>query len=286
YFLITENCIFSHFKAKRQIQPSNVTNISKPKVSKNISVENTASQEFLQYLVNRKSQQAFAFSDGEIDEANEIMTWFSNIENFFSKLFDQKLHLSFDRENLNFVLKNNKGNSIDISVLSDGYSAIIEIITDLIVRMEGNKFADYNQFGIVLIDEIETHLHVSLQKQILPMLKSFFPNIRFIITTHSPFVLSSIEEVIIYDMEHKTTISSQEKMWAYSYEALVDGYFEVEKYSETLKEKIKRYRYLIEVIELGPKERKELRKLKKELENVPSYKNPAIEHELKLLGLK
>ena len=48
----------------------------------------------------------------------------------------------------------------------------------------------YDLQGIVLIDEIETHLHVELQKKILPFLTNFFPNIQFVITTHSPFILN------------------------------------------------------------------------------------------------
>lgn len=41
---------------------------------------------------------------------------------------------------------------------------------------------------LFLVDEIETHLHVDLQKKVLPFLISFFPKIQFIVTTHSPFV--------------------------------------------------------------------------------------------------
>ena len=46
--------------------------------------------------------------------------------------------------------------------------------------------------GIVLIDEIELHLHPSWQQQILPTLQKIFPKIQFIVTTHSPQVVSSV----------------------------------------------------------------------------------------------
>ena len=73
---------------------------------------------------------------------------------------------------------------------------------NLILRMEKNREGlAYNKEGIVLIDEIETHLHIGLQKKILPFLIGFFPNIQFIVTTHSHFVINSIENAIIYDLK-------------------------------------------------------------------------------------
>ena len=64
----------------------------------------------------------------------------------------------------------------------------------------------YDKEGIVLIDEVETHLHLELQRQIMPLLTSVFPNIQFIVSTHSPFVLSSIKDAVAYDMERHEVI--------------------------------------------------------------------------------
>ena len=75
----------------------------------------------------------------------------------------------------------------EFSEQSDGYSSVIYIVSDLILRMDKNWLLDeeisqYNAQGIVLIDELETHLHIELQKKILPFLTKFFPNIQFIVT--------------------------------------------------------------------------------------------------------
>lgn len=58
-----------------------------------------------------------------------------------------------------------------------------------------------------MIDELETHLHVSLQKKILPFLTEFFPNLQFIVTTLSPFILNSIEDVVVYDLEKRNSMN-------------------------------------------------------------------------------
>ena len=59
-----------------------------------------------------------------------------------------------------------------------GYAAVFDIIGDLIMRMESKH--RYDLEGLVLIDEIETHLHVDLQKKIVPILTQLFPNIQFV----------------------------------------------------------------------------------------------------------
>lgn len=67
-------------------------------------------------------------------------------------------------------------------------------------KQTGRSF-HFNLPGIVLVDEIETHLHLELQKNIMPLLTAIFPNIQFIVTSHSPFILNSLKDVVIYDLE-------------------------------------------------------------------------------------
>jgi predicted ATP-dependent endonuclease of OLD family len=60
----------------------------------------------------------------------------------------------------------------------------------------------------VLIDEIETHLHLELQEIILPFLCEMFPRIQFIVATHSPAVISSVEDAVVYDLRKREPVSS------------------------------------------------------------------------------
>ena len=79
------------------------------------------------------------------------------------------------------------------------------IRTDLI-RKQKNDFG-YQPNGIVLIDEPETHLHISMQYNILPLISRLFPNIQFIVATHSPAIISSLENSIVYDLTSKTEVA-------------------------------------------------------------------------------
>jgi predicted ATPase len=121
---------------------------------------------------------------------------------------------------------------------------------------------NYGQSAIVMIDEIETHLHVELQKQILPFLTQMFPNIQFIVATHSPFVITSLENAVVYDLEKRTTL---EKPSFYSYETVVESFLDTDMYSEELKKYFERYKELC-FKERTPEENEEFLREKSELE--------------------
>ena len=137
--------------------------------------------------------------------------------------------------------------------------------------------------GIVLIDEIETHLHVELQKRILPFLSSFFPKIQFIVTTHSPFVLSSLSNAIICDLEKKFVT---EDLSSYSYDALIESYFDTDKYSSEMKNKIDRFEKLSLILQKSSEEEFEYLKLKSYLKKLPTFMAPELDVKIKELLLK
>ncbi len=102
-----------------------------------------------------------------------------------------------------------------VSQLSDGYSATLALVMDLSRRMAEvfleQNFADdiapvLEMPGIVLIDEVDLHLHPSWQQRILPDLMRTFPNAQFIVTTHSPQVLSSVRPENIRILDGDTVI--------------------------------------------------------------------------------
>ena len=125
--------------------------------------------------------------------------------------------------------------------------------------------SSYDTEGIVLIDELETHLHIGLQKNILPFLIKFFPKIQFIVSTHSPYILNSIENCIIYDLEKNIRI---EGMYGYSAEGIVEGYFELDSYSKVLLQKVKRYGELVNQENLTEEERAERANLLMEMKQL------------------
>lgn len=98
--------------------------------------------------------------------------------------------------NNNQYIFEKEGNLIPFNALSDGYRAFLGWVGDLLFHIEqscpsGKKLVENE--GIVLIDEIDLHLHPAWQMKILPLLAEALPNIQFFVTTHSPLVVGSIE---------------------------------------------------------------------------------------------
>lgn len=286
HLLNDKSHVLAYFEAKRITDLNKPQNITASQLQPKHIGEHNAGKQFIQHLVNRRSQLAFALEDKTTTEVEEIRKWFTSLDKLFSRLFAKPVKLQFLRAQLDFILEAEDGEIIDLKTLSDGYSAIVSMVTEIIMRMETIQFGGFNVSGIVLIDEVETHLHVALQKEVLPFLTTMFPKIQFIVTTHSPFVLQSLDNAIIYDLESNQSIDQEEELWKYSYEALIDGYFEVDKFSAILKDKISLFKKLYARDDLNRAEKKELRQLTKELGSVPTFKNATIETELKQLGLK
>ncbi len=277
--------ILAYFDAKRKNEMLNPEGPKKFELNQKYNIDEKVNKEFLQYLVNLKTQKSFAMTENkDIEIAEKIDKWFETFENGLKEIFgDKNLKIEFDFMNYNFNIISEGREPFNLNQLSDGYSAVINIITDIILRMENKKGTGYDLEGIVLIDELETHLHIELQKKILPFLTKFFPKIQFIITTHSPFVLNSIENAVIYDLENKTIV---EDLSAYSYDGIVENYFEIDKYSSIIKNKVERYESLLLKNELTEDEKMDREELKVYLEIIPFELAPELSAKMSELKMK
>lgn len=245
---------------------------------------NNASNQFLQYLVNLKTQKSFAVSESKQNSQEVIQkidNWFNEFEKLLQRIFnDDKLVLDFDYAEYKFYIQTNERENFTLNELSSGYSAVIAMVTELMLRMEKNRTFAYDLEGIVLIDEIETHLHVDLQKNILPILTTFFPNIQFIVTSHSPFVLQSVNNAIIYDLENQILV---EDLSSYSWNAIVENYFNVDQYSVIIKQKMQRYEELKQKEALLENEQIELDALENSLLSIGTILSPELATSVKQL---
>jgi len=92
--------------------------------------------------------------------------------------------------------------------LGSGYKALLGIIGDLIIQLFTTQPENQNPkelVGIVLIDEIELHLHPKWQKHIPKVLSKYFPNVQFVASTHSPIPLLGAPEKSIFLKIERTT---------------------------------------------------------------------------------
>ncbi|OAD20659.1 ATP binding protein, partial [Candidatus Thiomargarita nelsonii] len=118
----------------------------------------------------------------------------------------QKLYFDLNEEALMMAFKD--GRILPFKQLSDGVRNLLAMVADIAFRCTslnphlGQKAA-FDTDGIVLIDELDLHLHPAKQQKVIFDLKTTFPKIQFIATTHSPLILSTVADNVISLTDNK-----------------------------------------------------------------------------------
>lgn len=264
--------ILAYYQADRIFKAEQPTHVEKVLLKDRYGLKEFPRDEFVKYLLDLKMTEALARNNNKTEKADEIRQWFEQLEGLLKRIFDDEtVHLEFDEETFEFYIIQEGKEPFDFNTLSSGYQAVLDIVLDIIMRMQNQtkRSFDFKLPGIVLIDEIETHLHLELQKNIMPLLTTIFPNIQFIVTTHSPFILNSLQDVVIYDLENRLLV--KDGLDNVPYDGIVEGYFGADKLSDALREKFERYKALVEEERLSDDEMREIAELELYLDEMPDY---------------
>lgn len=264
--------VVAYYQANRVFEAQEPKHVEKVELKKGYTIEEKPRNEFIKYLLDLKMTEALAVTGGKQEKANKIKVWFSSFEDLLKKVFENdSVRLVFDEDTFKFSIHMDGREAFDFNTLSSGYAAVLDIVVDLIIRMEKqlDRMFDFSIPGIVLIDEIETHLHLELQKKIMELLITVFPNIQFIVSTHSPFILNSLEDAVIYDLENRLLV--QNGLSDVPYGGIVEGYFKSNEMSMVLKAKYDRYKELAQKQRLTEEDYDELADLELYLNEIPDY---------------
>ena len=102
------------------------------------------------------------------------------------------------------VMSNSEGVDLQIDQLSGGYKAVLSVIADIAKRLSmanPDSLNPLEEEAVILIDELDLHLHPKWQKEIVADLKRTFPNSQFIVSTHSPFIVQSLDADELFDIK-------------------------------------------------------------------------------------
>jgi predicted ATP-binding protein involved in virulence len=283
--------ITAFFGATRKIQVREVTTITKEadlvsQLAKN-DHQDTPAALFKQYLVNKKVFQVFEVMEGNQEAARQQETFFSELEELLAEIFESPgLKLEFVRESFEFYIKLPDGRRITFNQLSAGFSSFLSILTDLLLRIDllrkqASNYS-YDPCGFVFIDEPETHAHLEMQYQILPWLTRLFPNLQFIVATHSPAVASSIKNATVFDLSTRQILGDEAA--GSSYSELMQTHFGLANEYSNVADKI-----ILEVKRIAKLDNTQLarKQLKTLLENEDRYLSAVLRLEIEalLMGL-
>jgi predicted ATP-binding protein involved in virulence len=172
------------------------------------------------------------------------------------------------------ILKTNQW--INLRSLSSGEKSLIFLVCDIARRLSISN--NYNSTslegdGVVLIDEIELHLHPTWQRNILSSLSKVFPNIQFIVTTHSPIVLSTLEDKAIYTVDNSSYFTTALDPKGRDVNSILEEIMDVPSRPIDLDKKIKR---LQKILALEKKVTFEAEILFNEILNYTSQDDPIV----------
>lgn len=131
--------------------------------------------------------------------------------------------------------------------LSSGELALISIFGEIIHQADNNvnNTPLENIKGIVIIDEIEKHLHITLQKEILPKMFALFPNVQFIVSSHSPFLNMGLATELsgnhmIFDLDHNgiSCSATENELYEEVYNLMIGENYRFAKQCEELTVKL------------------------------------------------
>jgi predicted ATP-binding protein involved in virulence len=157
----------------------------------------------------------------------------------------------FDSSSFYFKTPSNPKESIPIEALSEGFKSTLVWLFDAIIRIveKGGSLENAPDItGIILLDEVDLHLHPTWQRTILQSVETLFPNIQFIVTTHSPFVVQSAKKecLIALEMEKGSdnVIAVDKNITSeLSYDSIVQEIFNIPfPFSREIEQKMDEYR--------------------------------------------
>ena len=180
------------------------------------------------------------------------------------------------------------GHTLPFRMLSDGIRNMLGMVADIAYRAAvlnpqlGSEAAQKTP-GIVLIDEIDLHLHPKWQRRVVDDLKAAFPTIQFVATTHSPFIVQSLREGELINLDPQPPEEYHDK----SIEDIAENLMGVElpqkseRYLEMMKAAEEYYRVLQEASYASPERIEELKAKLDEL-TIPYSDDPAYQAFLKM----
>ena len=159
-----------------------------------------------QWLANVISNRALAREDNDKNDLKKYEYIISTFENSISEIIGTKIKFVLKREPFHIKFKANN-EELNFDVLPDGIRSLLSWIGDLLMRIDlldtDDNLPVFDKKLILLLDEIEVHLHPAWQRKVLPVVQKLFKNSQIFVSTHSPFVVNSVDDAWVYKLELK-----------------------------------------------------------------------------------
>ncbi|MDR1641289.1 MAG: ATP-binding protein [Clostridiales bacterium] len=209
--------------------PASRSKVLKPKRTSDSSLENL---NLLDYML-KISDDNNSCPENPAEKIDLYHQCICGLQGFLQELYEEpKLELKEDLANFNFSIHLPDKTPFAIHQASDGFASLTNIYMAIALRsVLINGTLNHALPAIALVDELEAHLHFTLQRRVFPLLVSVFPNVQFMVTTNSPYIITALENAVVFDIGKKKTL---ENAFFYSYDSIVESYFCTNKQHQAL----------------------------------------------------
>jgi predicted ATP-binding protein involved in virulence len=167
-----------------------------------------------QWIANNLSKSAWEERKNNATKAARFAAAIRSLEDAITKIIGYKIEFDLDTDPTALLVKAN-GQNLDFDVLPDGLRSLISWMGDLLMRVDSLKWQDdlpaFEKNLILFLDEIEVHLHPAWQRKVLPVVQKLFKNSQIFLSTHSPFVVNSVDGAWVYELDFKENGSAYVK---------------------------------------------------------------------------
>jgi predicted ATP-binding protein involved in virulence len=224
----------------RSVADVEITAIQEPKRSpfeKSLSFLQTAdTNQLANWIASQNFRRLKAKEAGHAERAEQMARSVRDIETVIGRIVeDPDFGFVITDEDDNVRVRWN-GTVIRLGLLPDGLKSIVSWVADLLMRLDRIPWQDntpvLQRRFLLLLDEVDIHLHPAWQRKVLPLAQQMFPNAQIIASTHSPFVVASVDDARIITLGFRgrssvvTNVSSPQI--GVSYTAVLRSIFGIE----------------------------------------------------------
>jgi predicted ATP-binding protein involved in virulence len=239
------------------------------------------SNELFQWIANQYINHALALSENKPDEAQAYLAAIQRVEALFSEGLEYPVSFQLKRNPFRLEVAQN-GSTLSVEQLSDGTRSFLSWSLDYLMRASRvnwlNPIDSALAPGLILVDEIDLHLHPEWQRRIMSVVSRLLPETYVIATTHSPFVIGATDEAQIFQIYRDqggqlAVKASFDELYGYPADLVLEKTFVPSLYAPEIEQKLLRLSELAGKVASGnisPTEKQEHDELLKQL----AEKNP------------
>lgn len=190
------------YSGSRELKNAAISSIREVPVAPRTDLhEPPDAQAVAQWTANARAEVAFATAEGDLASAARADALVVRLEQAVSRVIGRPFSFVLQRRPIN-VLARVGEDTVPLDLLPDGVKSILSWLGDLLMRLDSTPWIDdtpvLDRPFVLLLDEIEVHLHPAAQRQVVPMVQVLFPNAQIFLATHSPFVIASAEDAWVH----------------------------------------------------------------------------------------